>query len=273
MPDDSLDDDALLRYGRHILLDEIGVEGQRRLAASHALVVGAGGLGSPALLYLAAAGVGTITVADPDVVDLSNLQRQIAHDMAQLGRPKVASAAARVAAINPLVRVQAIEARLDAASLDACVRAADVVLDCSDNFATRQAVNRACVAHGTPLVSGAAIRFDGQLMVVDTRGRDDPAHPERAAWPCYACVFAPEAAYEEVACATLGVFAPLVGIIGSVQAAEAIKLLVGIGPSSAGRLQMLDARAMEWREFGIGRRIDCSVCGTTAPAGTKLPHS
>jgi molybdopterin/thiamine biosynthesis adenylyltransferase len=265
-----LDDDALLRYGRHILLDEIGVEGQRRLAASHALVVGAGGLGSPALLYLAAAGVGTITVADPDHVELSNLQRQIAHDMAQLGRAKVASAADRITAINPLVRVRTIDERLAGDRLDECVRAADVVLDCSDNFATRQAVNRACVSHARPLVSGAAIRFDGQLMVIDTRGRDDPAHPERADRPCYACVFAPEAAYEEVACATLGVFAPLLGIVGSVQATEALKLLLGIGPSLAGRLLMLEARAMQWRDFGIARRIDCSVCGSTEPAPTKL---
>ena len=268
-----LDDDALLRYGRHILLDEIGVEGQRRLAASHALLVGAGGLGSPVLLYLAAAGVGTITVADPDVVDLSNLQRQIAHDMGQIGRAKVVSAAARIAAINPLVRVNAIEERLDATRLDTLVQAADVVLDCSDNFATRQAVNRACVQHARPLVSGAAIRFDGQLMVVDTRDRDDPAHPEHAERPCYACVFPPEAAYEEVACSTLGVFAPLVGIIGSLQAAEALKLLLRIGPSLAGRLLMLEARAMEWREFAIARRIDCSVCGSAALPRTKLPHS
>jgi molybdopterin/thiamine biosynthesis adenylyltransferase len=271
MPD--LDDDALLRYGRHILLDEFGIEGQRRLAAAHALVVGAGGLGSPVLLYLAAAGVGTITVADPDRVDLSNLQRQIAHDMGQLGQAKVASAAARIAAINPLVRVNAIEERLTDARLDALVQAADVVLDCSDNFATRHAVNRACVAHARPLVSGAAIRFDGQLMVIDTRERDDPAHPERATRPCYACVFPAEAGHEDLACATLGVFAPLVGIIGSLQAAAALKLLTGIGPSLAGRLQMLDARDLAWRDFGIARRIDCRVCGTAALSRTKLSTS
>ncbi|RZT95289.1 HesA/MoeB/ThiF family protein [Rivibacter subsaxonicus] len=261
-----LDDDALLRYGRHILLDEFGIEGQERLAASHALVIGAGGLGSPALLYLAAAGVGTITLADPDRVDLSNLQRQVAHDTGSVGQLKVESAAARMRAINPLVRVNAVAERVSGSRLDALVRAADVVLDCSDNFATRHAVNRACVAHARPLVSGAAIRFDGQLMVIDTRERDDPARPGRAANPCYACVFPEDAAYEEVACATLGVFAPLVGIIGSLQAAEALKLLAGVGDVATGRLQMFDARGLQWREFGIARRVDCSVCGTRGTA-------
>jgi molybdopterin-synthase adenylyltransferase len=261
-----LDDDDLLRYGRHILLDEFGIEGQRRLAAAHALVIGAGGLGSPALLYLAAAGVGTITVADPDRVELSNLQRQIAHDMGQIGQLKVESAAARIMAINPLVRVHAVAERLTEDHLDARVHEADVVLDCSDNFATRHAVNRACVRHGRPLVSGAGIRFDGQLMVVDTHERDDPMRPKRAANPCYACIFPEDAAYEEEACATLGVFAPLVGIVGSLQAAEALKLLTGLGEPSAGRLQMIDMRSLQWREFGIARRIDCPICGAHSAA-------
>lgn len=247
-----MNDDQLLRYSRHILLDEIGIEGQQRLLDAHALVIGAGGLGSPALLYLGTAGVGTITVADHDTVDLTNLQRQIAHDMARIGTPKAQSAARSIAAINPEVRVRALAERADAARLDALVREADVVLDCSDNFATRHAVNRACAVHRKPLVAGAAIRFDGQISVYDVR--DDAS-------PCYACLFPEDSAFEEVRCSTMGVFAPLVGIIGSMQAAEALKLLAGIGPTLAGRLQMLDGRAMEWTEIRLARRTDCPVCG------------
>ncbi|MBA3599260.1 MAG: HesA/MoeB/ThiF family protein [Methylibium sp.] len=246
-----MNDDQLLRYSRHILLDEIGIEGQQRLQDSHALVIGAGGLGSPALLYLGTAGVGTITVVDHDSVDLTNLQRQIAHDMARLGTPKAESAARSIAAINPGVRVQPLIERADAKRLDALVRGADVVLDCSDNFATRHAVNRACVAHRKPLVAGAAIRFDGQISVYDSRDE---------ASPCYACLFPEDTAFEEVACSTMGVFAPLVGIVGSMQAAEALKLLIGITPSLAGRLQMLDGRAMEWTEIRLARRDGCPVC-------------
>ena len=199
-------DDELLRYSRHILLEEIGIEGQERIAASHALVIGAGGLGSPAALYLGSAGVGRITLVDNDVVDLTNLQRQVAHTMDRIGRSKVESAREAVAAINPHVDVRTVDARADAAMLHELVAQADVVLDCCDNFATRQAVNRACVAHAKPLVAGAAIRFDGQLSVYDTRD---------AASPCYACLFPPESGFEDVACSTLGVFAPLVGIVGS----------------------------------------------------------
>jgi molybdopterin-synthase adenylyltransferase len=245
-------DEQLLRYSRHILLDELGVEGQRRLLAAHALVIGAGGLGSPVLMYLGTAGVGRITVVDHDTVDLTNLQRQIAHNLARVGQPKAASAAQTVAAINPEVRVVALQERADAARLDVWVADADVVIDCSDNFATRHAVNSACVAHAKPLVSGAAIGFDGQISVYDTRGKTQP---------CYACIFPPEAMPEEVRCATMGVFAPLVGIIGTMQAAEALKLLAGVGSSLAGRLQMLDARAMEWTEIRLGRNADCAVCG------------
>jgi len=246
-----MDDAQLLRYSRHILLDEIGIDGQRRLLASRALVIGAGGLGSPVALYLGSAGVGRITLVDDDVVDLTNLQRQIAHSAARVGHAKVASAAAAIAAINPEVRVDVHARRADAESLDAWVGEADVVLDCSDNFRTRQAVNLACVRHRVPLVSGAAIRFDGQISVYDSR---DPA------CPCYACVFPPDAAFEEVACSTLGVFAPLVGIIGTMQAAEALKLLAGVGSSLAGRLQMLDARAMQWSELRLARQTGCTVC-------------
>jgi molybdopterin-synthase adenylyltransferase len=252
--DDGLTDAQLLRYSRHILLDELGVEGQQRLLASHALVIGAGGLGSPVALYLGTAGVGRITIVDHDTVDLTNLQRQIAHSLDRVGQPKVSSAAQGIAAINPEVRVQALQQRADAALLDRLVAEADVVIDCSDNFATRHAVNAACVARRRPLVSGAAIGFDGQISVYDTRAGDAP---------CYACLFPPDAVFEEVRCATMGVFAPLVGIIGTMQAAEALKLLAGIGSSLAGRLQMLDARTMEWTELRVVRQAGCPVCGTS----------
>src|SRR5258706_14737094 len=246
-----MNDDQLLRYSRHILLDELGVEGQQRLLAAHALVIGAGGLGSPVALYLGTAGVGTITLIDHDTVDLTNLQRQIAHDLSRVGHPKALSAAQTVHAINPEVNVVAIHERADGTRLDALVGAADVGIDCSDNFKTRHAVNAACVKHRKPLVSGAAIGFDGQVSVYDSRAPDAP---------CYACLFPPDAAFEEVRCATMGVFAPLVGIIGTVQAAEALKLLAGIGSSLAGRLQMLDARRMEWTEIRLARQASCPVC-------------
>ena len=247
-------DEQLLRYSRHILLDEIGIEGQQKLLASHALVIGAGGLGSPVALYLGTAGVGRITLVDDDEVDLTNLQRQIAHTQARIGQPKVESAAAGVLAINPETTVIALKRRADAVWLDSYLDGVDVVIDCSDNFATRQLVNSACVRHLVPLVSGAAIRFDGQISVYDSR---------RPGAPCYACLFPPDAAYEDVACSTMGVFAPLVGIIGSMQAAEALKLLAGVGGSLAGRLQMLDARRMEWSEIAVQRDPQCSVCSGT----------
>ncbi len=262
-----MNDDDLLRYSRHILLDDVGIEGQRRLLASHALVIGAGGLGSPVALYLGTAGVGHITLVDDDAVDLTNLQRQIAHDLSGLGQPKAESARRSVLAINPRVQVEAIVQRADAALLDTLVRGADVVLDCSDNFATRQAVNRACVRHARPLVSGAAIGFDGQVSVYDTRAAEAP---------CYACLFPAEATTADARCATMGVFAPLVGIIGTVQAAEALKLLAGIGSSLAGRLQMLDARRMQWSEIAVARHPACTVCAErrrpSADAGPITEH-
>ena len=248
-------DDQLLRYSRHILLDELGIEGQQRLLAAHALIIGAGGLGSPVALYLGTAGVGRLTIVDHDTVDVTNLQRQIAHNLARVGRPKAESARDTIAAINPDVQVLPLVERADATRLDALVRDADVVIDCSDNFATRHAVNAACIAHRKPLVSGAAIGFDGQVSVYDTRDAEAP---------CYACLFPVEATFEEVQCATMGVFAPLVGIIGSVQAAEALKLLAGVGSSLAGRLQMLDARAMEWTEVRMQRSAGCAVCADRA---------
>ena len=248
-----MNDDQLLRYSRHILLEDIGIEGQVLLLQSHALVIGAGGLGSPVVMYLGTAGVGRITLVDHDKVDVTNLQRQIAHTLARVGQPKAESARQTVAAINPDVQVMPVLQRADPAWLDAAVAKADVVLDCSDNFQTRQAVNAACVKHGKPLVSGAAIGFDGQVSVYDTR------HAEH---PCYACIFPPEATLEEVHCATMGVFAPLVGIIGAVQAAEALKLLMGLATSLAGRLQMLDAKGMVWTEIRLMRQISCPVCSS-----------
>jgi len=246
-----MNDDQLLRYSRHILLDEIGVEGQQRIVAGHALVIGAGGLGSPVLLYLGSAGVGTITVLDHDTVDRTNLQRQIAHNEARVGTPKVTSAAAAIAALNPEVRVQALQQRADDELLDRLVPQADVVLDCSDNFVTRQAVNAACVRHRKPLVSGAAIGLDGQIAVWDARDAEQP---------CYACVFPPQSEVSEAHCATMGVFAPLVGIIGTMQAAEALKLLAGFGQSLAGRLLLLDGRDLRWTDLTIGRDANCPVC-------------
>lgn len=250
-------DDQLLRYSRHILLDEMGIEAQEQVLAAHALIIGAGGLGSPAALYLASAGVGQITLVDDDVVDLTNLQRQIAHTTERVGQPKVASAAVAMKAINPEVRVAAVQARADAAALDSWVRDASVVLDCSDNYATRQAVNAACVRQQKPLVAGAVIRFDAQLTVVD---------PRNALSPCYACIFPPEAAFEEVRCSTMGVFAPLVGVVGTLQATEALKLIAGVGTSLVGRLLMLDGRSMEFSTMQLQRAPHCAVCGSPQPS-------
>lgn len=247
-----MNDNQLLRYSRHILLDEIGIEGQQKLLDAHALVIGAGGLGSPAAFYLASAGIGKITLVDHDSVDLTNLQRQILHTTDRVGQPKALSGRQTLAAINPEVEVAALVERADEAKLAELVAAATVVLDCSDNFATRHAVNRACVTHRVPLVSGAAIRFDGQISVFDVRA---------ATAPCYACLFPPEQQFEEVLCSTMGVFAPLVGIIGTMQAAEALKLAAGIGESLAGRLLLLDGRAMEWTSIRVARNESCSVCG------------
>jgi molybdopterin/thiamine biosynthesis adenylyltransferase len=247
-----VNDDQLLRYSRHILLGDVGIEGQQRLVDSHVLIVGAGGLGSPVALYLAASGVGHITMADHDVVDLTNLQRQIAHTTARVGHPKVESASQAMLALNPEVRVTALAHKLDAVQLNALVPTVQVVVDCCDNFETRQAVNAACVKHRVPLVSGAAIRMDGQLAVYDTR--DDKS-------PCYACIFPPDQAPEEVLCSTMGVLAPLVGVIGTMQAMETVKLITGMGSRLTGRLQMLDGRGMEWHEVRLQRNASCPVCG------------
>ena len=244
-------DEQLLRYSRHILLDALGVEGQECILNAHALVVGAGGLGSPAALYLASAGVGKITLVDDDNVDFTNLQRQIMHTQARVGMPKAESGREALRAINPEIEIVPVRQRLAGKALDEAVSAADIVLDCTDNFATRHAINRACVHHRKPLVSGAAIRFDGQISVYDLR-RDDA--------PCYHCLFPEGEDVEEVRCAVMGVFAPLTGIIGTMQAAEALKLLAGIGESLAGRLLLLDALTMEWRTVKFRQDQTCPVC-------------
>jgi molybdopterin-synthase adenylyltransferase len=251
-----MDDRQLLRYSRHILLDEVGIEGQQRVLDARVLVIGAGGLGSPAALYLAASGVGRITLVDDDEVDLTNLQRQVMHTTARIGQPKVESGREALRQINPDIEIVALRERAAGARLQALVADSDVVLDCSDNFATRHAVNRACVQAGVPLVAGAVIRFDGQVSVFDVR---DPASP------CYACLFPEDSGFEDAACSTMGVFAPLVGVIGAVQAAEALKLLAGCGRPLVGRLLMLDGRGMEWTEMRAGRKPGCPVCRERGP--------
>jgi molybdopterin/thiamine biosynthesis adenylyltransferase len=247
-----MNDDQLLRYSRHILLAEFGVEAQERLLRARALVVGAGGLGSPAAMYLAAAGVGTLALADGDAVDLTNLQRQILHATGSVGNPKVQSGRETLARLNPGVRVEAIGKRLEYDALAGEVALADVVLDCSDNFATRHAINRACVLHSKPLVSGAGVRFDGQITVFDLR---------HAQSPCYECLFPEASELEETRCAVMGVFAPLTGIIGTMQAAEALKILAGVGESLQGRLLLFDALNGDWRSVRLKRDPACRVCG------------
>jgi molybdopterin/thiamine biosynthesis adenylyltransferase len=247
-----MNDQQLLRYSRHILLDEIDIEGQEKLLAAHVLIIGAGGLGSPAAFYLASAGIGTITLVDDDTVDLTNLQRQILHTTQRVGQAKVLSGQQTLNEINPTIQIVALQERVSDARLNELVSSATVVLDCSDNFATRHAINRACVANRVPLVSGAAIKFDGQVSVFDKRNENAP---------CYSCLFPQDQQFEEVNCGTMGVFAPLVGIIGSTQAAEALKIVAGIGNSLSGRLLLLDARSMEWSSIKFARNAACSVCG------------
>lgn len=249
-----MNDEQLLRYSRHILLDEISIEGQTRIIDAHALIIGAGGLGSPAALYLASAGVGRITLADGDSVDLTNLQRQILHTQERIGQLKAVSGQTTLARINPQIVVEAVGERLAGERLEARVADADVVLDCCDNFATRYAINRDCVRQRTPLVSGAAIRFSGQLSVFDSRRENSP---------CYHCLFPEGDDVEETRCAVLGIFAPLTGIIGSMQAAEALKIISGAGQVAVGRLLLLDGLAMEWRSVKFSRDPQCAVCGNS----------
>lgn len=254
-----MNDDQLTRYSRHILLPEIGIEGQERIRRTHVLVVGAGGLGAPVSIYLASAGVGTITLCDGDKVDLTNLQRQIIFRSGDVGRPKVEAAADAIAALNPEVRVVRIPERIGGDRLDHLVGDAEIVVDCSDNFPTRHALNRACVKHRKPLVSGAGVRFDGQVSVFDLR---DPAGP------CYSCLFPEGAEVEETRCAVMGVFAPLVGMIGTTQAAEVLKLAADVGESLNGRLLLLDVLAMEWRSVRLRKDSGCPVCGGSAVTST-----
>lgn len=246
-----MDDHQLLRYSRHILLPEIGIEGQQRLLDAHALLIGAGGLGSPAALYLASAGVGTLTICDGDTVDLTNLQRQIVHREAAVGDKKVDSARDTLHALNPAICISTVAERVGGKKLQSLVDSADVVLDGCDNFATRHAVNRACVQARKPLVSGAGIRFDGQLAVFDLRDSDAP---------CYACLFPEAGENEEMRCAVMGVFAPLVGIIGAMQAAEALKILSGAGKPLSGHLLLLDALDMAVRTISLKKDPACLVC-------------
>ena len=246
-----MNDQQLLRYSRHILLPEVGIEGQQKLLDAHALVIGAGGLGSPAALFLAASGVGALTLCDGDTVDMTNLQRQILHRTTSIGMPKAASAQTTLAEINPEVHVVALDERVDEARLRELVAQADVVLDCSDNFTTRYALNRVCVQLKKPLVSGAATRFDGQITVFDLRQPHSP---------CYHCLYPEQAGTEETRCAVMGVFAPVVGIIGSLQAAEALKLLLDAGTSLCGKLLLLDVLHMKLHTTKLNKDSTCPVC-------------
>ena len=246
-----MDDQQLLRYSRQIMLPQVDIAGQDKLLATRALVIGAGGLGSPAAMYLAAAGIGHIVIADPDTVDLSNLQRQVLHNSTDLGKPKTASAAETLQAINPDVQVTTIPERLSGKQLASEVQQADVVLDCSDNFDTRFAVNAACVTHRTPLVSGAAVRMEGQVAVFL------PGTPDS---PCYACLYK-QGEDDDQTCAENGVLSPVVGIIGSLQALEAIKVLLSLGSNLCGRLLVFDGLQNDWRSLKLQRDPDCPVCG------------
>ena len=248
-----MNDDQLLRYSRHILLPQIGIKGQETLIQSHVLVVGAGGLGSPAVLYLAASGVGKLTICDSDKVDLTNLQRQIAHSTDRIGIPKSDSAKKTLAGINPEVNVIALNERMDERRLLQLIRDADVVVDASDNFPTRYIINRVCTLHKKPLVSGAVVRFDGQVAVFDLRH----AHS-----PCYHCLFPADGEDQDMRCAVMGVFAPLVGVIGCVQAAETLKILLDIGQTLNSRLLLLDGLSMEWRSIRLNKDPSCKVCST-----------
>ena len=248
-----MNDNQLLRYSRHILLPQIAYEGQERLTESHALIVGAGGLGSPAAVYMAAGGVGTLTICDFDTVDLTNLQRQIIHTTEAVGVNKAVSAKRTLNAINPDTVIHIVQDKSTEDTFEKLIAAADVVLDCSDNFATRYALNRLCFKLKKPLVSGAAIGFEGQVTVFDFRHQ---------ASPCYHCLFPDDGSEAEMRCSENGVFSPLVGMIGTTQAAEAMKLLMEIGQSLKGRLLLLDALNMEWRTIKLGRDHQCAVCHT-----------
>lgn len=247
-----MNDEQLLRYSRHLLLEEIDVEGQEKLLSSHALVIGVGGLGSAAAPYLATAGVGHITLMDHDQVELTNLQRQIAHTENSIGKNKAASGKAFLQNLNSGIQTEVIQAKATEALLDNLLPGVDIVLDCTDNFSTRHLINASCVKHSTPLVSGSALRFDGQISVFDS---SNPISP------CYACIFSPEESFEEVSCASMGVFSPLVGIIGAMQAAQALQVLIGFGEPLVGRMLLWNGRNTQIDEIRIARNPDCPVCG------------
>lgn len=248
-----MNDEQLLRYSRHLLLDEIDIAGQERLLSSHVLIIGAGGLGSACAPYLAAAGVGKITLIDHDHVELTNLQRQIMHQVNSIGMSKVASGERFLKSLNPGCQVKALEKKVDEPLLEELIQNVDVVVDCTDNFLTRHLINRVCVNYKKVLVSGAALRFDGQVSVFDFR---DPSSP------CYACVFPPDPSYVETNCASMGVFAPLVGIIGSIAAAQTLQVMIGFGESLLGRLLIWNARTTQVDEIKLARQHTCPVCGS-----------
>lgn len=247
-----MNDEQLLRYSRHLLLEEIDVIGQEKLLNSHILVIGAGGLGSAAAPYLAAAGVGHITLVDHDEVELTNLQRQIMHAESSIGKSKVASGKEFLLRLNSSIKIETIQAKATASLLDELLPSVDLVLDCTDNFSTRHLINAACVKNHTPLVSGSALKFDGQVSVFDSRNPNSP---------CYACIFSPDEQFEEVSCSSMGIFSPLVGIIGAMQAAQALQVLIGFGESLVGRMLLWNGRITQIDEIRISRNSECSVCG------------
>lgn len=247
-----MNDEQLLRYSRHLLLEEIDVAGQEKLLASHILIIGAGGLGSAAAPYLAAAGVGHLTLIDHDLVELTNLQRQIMHAQNKIGQSKVASGKHFLEQLNSTIKIEIIQAKATALLLDDLLPSVDAVLDCTDNFATRHLINASCVKHQKPLVSGSALRFDGQISVFD---------PRNPASPCYACIFSPDEKFEEVSCSSMGIFSPLVGIIGALQAAQSLQVIIGFGEPLVGRMLLWNARTTQIDEIKIARNTECSICG------------
>ncbi len=249
-----MNDQELLRYSRHILLDEIGIEGQDKLLQSHVLIIGVGGLGSACAPYIAAAGVGKITIVDDDLVDLTNLQRQIIHQTTSVGEAKVLSAKKFLKQINPAIEVVAIQKRVDSSLLSELVKNVDLIIDCTDNYKTRHAINRACVEAKKPLVFGAAIRFDGQLSVFNASKENSP---------CYACIFPEDQEFEEVRCSTMGVFSPLVGIIGAMQASQALQVITNCGTPLIGQLALWDGKKSEMTQIKVNRKSDCAVCGNS----------
>ncbi|MCK4742932.1 MAG: molybdopterin-synthase adenylyltransferase MoeB [Sulfuriflexus sp.] len=249
-----MNDDELLRYSRQIMLPQVDVEGQQRLADSCVLIIGLGGLGSPVAMYLAAAGVGQLELVDFDKVDITNLQRQILHSTDNIGQAKTESALQRLQQINPLITINIHNEKLEGEALIAAAKKADVVVDASDNFATRFAINRACLAAKTPLVSAAAIRMEGQISVFQC---DDPA------MACYQCLYQ-DTGEEDTNCTSNGVLAPMVGILGSMQALETLKLLLNIGESLAGKLMLFDGMTMEWRTMKLRKDSACPACNSTS---------